>query len=187
MDRDPYDTRPEPKVRNNMVRYYTYRDKMQTGDLIQWSGCGIISGLIKLISWSKFNHSSIVIRPSELGVFKDRRFILEALESGIVVRLLSERIRTYGGHAWWYPLKDDFMDIREDLGKWALDKEGTPYDFGSLFKNIFGHVSADAREFFCSEFVAMNYKEHGMIDFKKAPRPVDMPNFNIFKPAEKIV
>jgi hypothetical protein len=49
------------------------------------------------------------------------------------------------------------------MGQWALKKAGTPYAFGDLFRNIFSHVSADARKMFCSEALFLDEVVNGMI------------------------
>ena len=49
----------------------------------------------------------------------------------------------------------------------------------SLFRNIFGKVNNDARKYFCSEFVWLNWVAAGYMavgkDVIKAPRPGDFP------------
>ncbi|MBU0907545.1 MAG: hypothetical protein KKE05_05315 [Nanoarchaeota archaeon] len=166
----------------NLTLYNSFKGQMQTGDCLLWQSRSIIGWLIRFFSKADVNHAGLIIRPSEHGDLKNRRFTLEALEKGIILRLLSERLRSYEGRVWLYPLKDDFNDYRGDIAAWAIEKEGTPYDYKSLFRQIAGRVSADAKELFCSEFCFMAWKEVGIpIEDQKAPRPGDIPGLGIFK------
>jgi len=162
--------------------YLKYRPQMKTGDLLLWKSRSVIGWLIRLFSRGNVNHAGLVLDLHEFAHLIDRRWTLEALEPGIVLHLLSRRLGKHDGSVWWYPLKDDYDYCRLDLGAWAIEKVGTPYDYGSLFKNALGRVSADANKFFCSEYAYMAYRENGInLDFEKAPRPADMPSFGIFE------
>ena len=165
-----------------MNNYNTYKEIMKTGDCLLWRSHTMIGWLIRFFSKAPVNHAGLIIRPEEHGHFRDRRFTIEALEQGIILRLLSERLRSFDGEVWLYPLKDEFDEYRSKIGDWAIEKEGTPYDYGSLFKMIFGRVSADMKEFFCSEFCYMAWEENGLpVNEEKAPRPGDIPELGLFK------
>jgi hypothetical protein len=167
--------------------YLEHRGEMQTGDLLLWKSRSIIGALIRFFSRGDFNHAGLVLKLEEFANLKDRRWTLEAMESGIVLHLLSRRLQAYDGEIWWYPLKDMFDYCRDDIGSWSIEKVGTPYDYGSLFKNALGRVSADAKSFFCSEYAFMAYRDNGIpVDFDKAPRPADMPLLDIFGPPVKL-
>ena len=161
--------------------YSIYSGDMKSGDCILWqSSRSCIGWLIQ--RFTAFNHASLIIRPGEFGPFKDRRFVMEAVGKGVVLRLLSEHFREFHGKAYWYPLKDEFDSARTLIAAWALAQEGTPYDYKSLFRQIFGSVSADVELFFCSEFCYFGWRENGIpVNYAKAPRPGDIPNLNIFK------
>ena len=162
--------------------YDTCREGMRTGDCILWRSKSLIGWAIRMFSGGAYNHAGLVVRPHDAGCFAGRRFTLEALGNGIILRLLSERLRGFEGEVWLFPLKDDFDLLRHKILEWALDKEGTPYDYGSLFKQIFGRVSVDAKSYFCSEFAYDAWKEAGLpIAEDKAPRPGDIPMLPIFK------
>lgn len=165
-----------------MELYTQHQNTMKTGDCLLWRSRSILGWLIRLFSRAKVNHAGLVVRPNEYGHFKDRRFTLEALEDGIILRLLSERLRGFRGQVYLYPLKDEFAETRDEIGRWALTQEGTPYDYGSLFKQIFGRVSAEMTRYFCSEFCYVAWRESGLpVSETKAPRPGDVPRLGIFK------
>jgi hypothetical protein len=58
---------------------------------------------------------------------------------------------------------------------------GIPYDYQSIFHQLFGKVSADARRLFCSEYCYLAYGFTG-----KAPAPADMPALGIFEQPIKL-
>jgi len=161
--------------------YEKSRPLMQTGDCILWKSRSAIGWLIRMFSRGEFNHAGLVVRPDDVGCFSGRRFTLEALGSGIVLRLLSERLRNFKGEAWLYPLREGFSAFRPKILDWAMAQEGTPYDYDSLFKQMFGKVSVDMKEYFCSEFVYAAWLNAGMaVHEKKAPRPGDIPAMDLF-------
>ena len=160
------------------------REEIKTGDCIQWQSNSILGKLIRIFS-PQINHSSLALRLDYKGL-EDRRFLLEALEMGIDMNLLSMRLDDYDGKAWWYKLHSKFDSLREHIGAWALKRVGTPYDYGSLFKNMMGRVSADANKFFCSEYVYLCYLEHRIVPRMKAPRPGDLIHLPIWERIERI-
>lgn len=161
--------------------YNIHKHEMKSGDCILWqSSRSCIGWLIQ--RFTSCNHASLIIRPEEFGPFKDRRFVMEAVGKGVVLRLLSEHFREFHGRVYWYPLKDEFDFARGNIADWAIAQEGTPYDYGSLFRQLFGRVSADIELFFCSEFCYFGWKENGIpVDCPTAPRPGDIPDLKIFK------
>ena len=133
------------------------------------------------------NHASLVLRLKHYEELKDRRFLLEALEMGITLRLLSRRLSDYSGEVYWYALLPEFEDKRPLIRNYSLIKVGTPYDYGSLFKQMVARVPSDPKRFFCSEYCYMAYKAAGLpVISEKAPRPGDLPGLGIFKPAVRI-
>ena len=173
---------------SNLALYNSIKDQMQTGDCLLWSSQSVVGWLIRKFSKADVNHAGLVIRPHNLGHFKDRRFTLEALEKGIILRLLSERLRHYKGKVYLYPLKDEYDDKRDAIAKWAIKQEGTPYDYKSLFKQAFARVFVDLKELFCSEICYAGYwtveiiKHHGkLLSEMIAPTPGEMPDLGIFK------
>lgn len=165
----------------NLETYYKYRPEMKSGDLLQWQSDSALGQLIRI--WSKdINHSSQVL---DLLLYKDlfeRRWTMEALEYGLTINLLSSRLKTYNGRVWWHPLLAEYDKYRPRISNLAIVRATEygkrSYDYGNLFKNIFGRVSANAREWFCSEYVYLNCRDVGMPlgDWPRdiAPRPGDM-------------
>ena len=164
------------------AKYIVYRNLMQTGDLLLWRSHTVIGWLIRLFSKATVNHASLVLRLDLYEEFRDRRFILEALEPGIVLRLLSERLSNYKGEVYWYPLLECYDEHRPRIRNWSLVQVGTPYDYGSLFQQIVQRVPTNPSRFFCSEYCFMAYEAAGLpVISEKAPRPGDMPGLGIFR------
>jgi hypothetical protein len=64
---------------------------------------------------------------------------------------LSTRLKEHDGHAWHLPLKDYDPKVRTGMDSWALDRLGTPYDYGGIIKQLSGHISSSAKKLWCSE------------------------------------
>jgi len=174
--------------KNKLKMYLQVRHAMKTGDCILWKSNSVVGWLIRKFSKGNVNHASLVIKLEQYEDLKDRRFLLEALGSGIVLKLLSRRLENFKGQVWWLPLKDEYNDNRDDIGTWALEQVGIGYDYVSVFKNIISKASADMKAFFCSEFCFLGWKLNGIkLKGNKAPTPVDIPKLKIFKKSIRIL
>jgi hypothetical protein len=174
---------------NDLSKYMEVRGEMKTGDMLAWASPGIVG---KLIRWrtGEYSHTSGIIRLSEYEGKPRRRFHLEAQEKGFYPAILSNEMATYGGHIWWYPLKDEYNPLRGAVGEKALSMVGVGYDFLSLFKNILGRVNTDAKKLFCSEAWFIIYRDALALPISretKAPTPSDMPKLGIFKEGVQIL
>lgn len=162
---------------NDLSLYYKHQKDIRTGDHIGWRSDGIIGHLIRWCTTDSINHSSMAIRLQYEGLDK-RRFDMGALNRGMEFHLLSKLLRNYNGHVWWYPLKDDYGDLRPVFARRAFTILDTKYDYGSLFKNVLGRVSTNAEKFFCSEawnwIVAGAGVNTGFPISNKAPTPADI-------------
>lgn len=174
-------------MNDKLKMYMTVRHVMKTGDCILWQSRSIVGWLIRRFSGANVNHASLVISLSEYGNLIDRRFLLEALEPGIVLKLMSRRLMKFKGKVWWYPLKDEYDDNRDRVGEWALLQVGVPYDYKSLFKQTVGRVLADMKELFCSEYCFIGWIKSGIKLKGKAPRPGDIPKLGLFKKPIRIL
>lgn len=179
--------------------YADAREAMKTGDMLLWTSRTVLGWLIRLKKPDAQdmeriravhpeipddynpNHVSSVIRLSEYEGEERHRYCLEALEHGFVLNRLSRRMESFDGDVWWFPLKSDFDPRRTDIGRNLLSYVGVPYDYGSLFRNILGHVSADARRLFCSEAYYISLGLSGT-----APRPNELLGLGIFGRGVKI-
>lgn len=186
-ERHGEDQGKERGAEKEIALYNRYRGQLRTGDHLGWRSKTAVGFLIRLFSSAEINHSGLVIRLKEFQGLQDRRFTIEALEHGIVLRLLSERLSHFKGELYWYPLKAHLEHHRPMIAAWALNHLGVPYDFGSLFRNILGRVSQNAERFFCSEFCYMAWKASGIpLVWWQAPTPGDIDGLTIFEKKVRI-
>ena len=100
----------------------------------------------------------------------DRRYLLEAWEGEFNMRLLSNRLQSYPGKAFWHHLSPGFDQDRRVIEYNSLSLLGIKYDYESLFANMLGKVSLDAKKLFCSEAVCHVFLKSIPIDILKGYR-----------------
>jgi hypothetical protein len=161
-----------------MIAYDAIRPRLATGCAVLWKGNGLLSRAIRL--FSEFSHASLIVRLDAYQGLTDRVFLVEALATGLELRLLSERIKGYDGEVDIFFPRGLGQDQQNAVRDFALVQcaKAVPYAYGSLFANILGHVSEDAHKYFCSEFVWAAWLAARIVarrpdDF--APRPGDIP------------
>lgn len=163
--------------RNQLIEYYKVRDKMHTGDLLQFSGNGKISSLIKWKTKGLFSHSAMVFD----SIDYNRKMVFSAEPRGFMPLPLSDYLLNYNGKVWWFQLRDDWDIKRIEIGGRLLDMSGIGYDYGSFLKQIISKVSADMRDLFCSEAVFLALGFTGI-----APDPNKLLDVGAFKGGIKI-
>lgn len=157
--------------------YHEARDKMLPGDVIAFSGRGLVSSLIKLGTRHPVSHVGIVFHSGTLSR-KDRAYqvlLIEAiLSGGVTISRLSEVVRTYPGQVWWLPLS---AFVRESCDPLALmdtllGLQDRRYDFWQALVAPLAAIvrpgsSWNARQalkrLFCSELVAQGLKAAGIL------------------------
>jgi hypothetical protein len=147
--------------RKKLQVYHLHRPAMQTGDLLVWKSDNVVGRLIRKLTHAQVNHAGLVIRFQQYD--QDRVYTLEALESGIVLRALSERLKNHEGNAWWHPLKEEHGKARANVGRTALCYVGVKYDFRGLFRQAVARVSIEASRLFCSEYVYLAWRDAGVV------------------------
>lgn len=189
---------------NDLSTYYKARPLMKTGDLLEWRSKSLLGAAIRFFSKEEVNHSGLVLALEDYGSNQGQHiFTLEAEPGGIRNNLLSAQLKDFKGSVYWYPLKGRY-DLKRKAGvDWALEQVGVKYDFGSLFKNILGKVSADMRKFFCSEYAFIYYVKCGIMPLltikdskiidkytgteQKAPRPGEFAQYGLHDDGVKIL
>ncbi len=160
---------------NNLDRYKARRPLMQTGDMLTWQSATALGWLIQKFSGSDRNHVGMVIRFRQYD--QNRVFTLEALEGGIVLRTLSNRLENHKGKCWWHPLDPVHNDKRHEMGRIALSFVDKKYDYGSLFRQALGRVSVDLNRLFCSEYCQVVPTQAGVMEPQKlALQPKHYPS-----------
>lgn len=166
----------------DLSQYLGVQHMMGTGDLIEWQSKGVIGKGIMAVTGKNVSHSSLVVLSHYKGC--DRRFIIEAVRTGLEFHFLSESLQHYDGKAWWWKLKPQFDDLRDKIGAWAFENLAMHigYDFTGVLGQLFRRVSLDAKRYYCSEFVDAAYIHAGVIapDPAGARRPGDFVPLGIF-------
>lgn len=137
---------------NDLTFYHAVREEMQTGDILYWRSKSFVGSAIRWRTGGKGNHISQIIRLSDCEWTDGRRFHTEAMERGVYPNLLSKRLEDYAGTVWWLPLKPEWDAQRAIIAVRMAEMWGTPYDYKSLFWQLIGKASTDAKQLFCSEF-----------------------------------
>ncbi|MEM8845370.1 MAG: hypothetical protein AAGB35_10065 [Pseudomonadota bacterium] len=193
------------------MKYSDIRGSLKTGDMIAFSGNGLISNLIKWKTNSPISHVAIVLstQTSDLGDFV---FICESttltttadaitkeLWQGVQIQLLSSRINHYDGDIYIHPLTNHLSDqSKQTMVQWLRKKhqDKTPYDskqaLGSgldLFDSIVGENTPDFSSLFCSELVTKALQLGGAVSTQLNPSemtPVDCTEFSCFDQPTRI-
>lgn len=166
-----------------MGKYDELRGQLKTGDVVLFSGKGLISKGIQWITGSKWSHIGIVLRLDDLDqvvlwesttLSKTKDLISGKLVSGVQLVSLSRRlasykgdvaVRTLGGYTWLPEADKVLADVRKEF-------EGRPYELSKweLVKSamdLFCHNKEDTSSLFCSELVAEVYQRlHLLSEYK---------------------
>jgi hypothetical protein len=140
------------------------------------------------------NHTGGIIRMKEFEDEPgDRVMTPEATEKGFFPNYLSTALDGYKGRVYVLPLKPGLDSYRRAIVRCQLSLVGKRYDYKSLLKNMFGRVSMDAKNFFCSEAIGFSLDKAGIIILdtdkkgrKIAPRPGDFERFKVTVPRKRI-
>ena len=166
----------------DLSQYDGLRPLIKTGDLIEFASNGIIGRSIMAVTRKPVSHSAIVVRLPYVN--SPRRFIVEAVRTGLEFQLLSDVLQHYDGSVIWYGLKKEYDSKRDELGDWVFNElsQHKHYDFGGVVAQLWGRVSLDSRKYYCSEVIDAAYIEAGIIkpDPAGARRPGDFIPLGIF-------
>ena len=166
----------------DLTQYDGLRPMIKTGDLVEFASNGVIGKSIMAVTGKQVSHSALVVRLPYLD--SPRRFIIEAIRTGLEFQLLSDVLQHYDGRVIWYGLKKEHDDKRNFIGEWAFNElaKHKHYDFGGVVAQLWGRVSLDSKKYYCSEIIDAAYIEAGIIkpDPAGARRPGDFVPLGIF-------
>lgn len=174
-----------------MPKYLEVRDKMQTGDLLCFSGLGRVSSVIKWATKSLFSHVGLVFRMNDktlgpvvmvvestsMPFLKDA--VTKKMRVGVQLHLLSRRLETTLGEVRWIQIPEELRErlnsqsdgfLRMVLWLRQAHTEEIPYDFKQAvgagldtFDWAGFENEPDFSALFCSEMVATAYKLWGLL------------------------
>jgi hypothetical protein len=157
-------------------KYFEYRDKIQTGDLLQFAATDIVSRIIRFKTKSDISHSAMAFwMKSPVGT--QRLFILEGVAFGAYPVFLSNRYAWYLPHGdiYWHKMKPQYQQIGIVAADRMLEKTGTYYDYLDLIKQAFKRVTLNPSKLYCSEYVLYGWsKLIGWPADKAVPYPAQM-------------
>ncbi len=166
-----------------MVKYDKIRSKLQTGDIVLFSGKGGLSTGIKWFTASRWSHLGMVVRPTDFDVvllweaspitdIKD--FMTGKVHKGVRLVALSERIQTYEGEICIRHLSVERKPkMLKALNRLREDLKNRPFEtdvielLKSAWEGPFGQNEPDLSSLFCSELVAEAYQHMGLLDKHK--------------------
>lgn len=165
------------------MSYLACRDRIETGDIILYSGKGPISTGIKAATFSHWSHVGMAVRvprPDLVLVYQSTT-LSKAMDltsgeavQGVQINLLSESIRIYNGDIGVRHL--DVLRTPAMIQALTLFREemkGKPYEENKLeliksaWDGPFGHNEEDLSSLFCSELVAEAYQRMGLLSEEK--------------------
>ncbi len=150
-----------------MLTYDKYRPKAQTGDMVGFSGTGLISTGIKVGTGSEWTHIGMVIRAVEWDMVLCHESTLLCpvadIETGFVKRgvmlvPLEARIATYKGKVGIRRIRQPLtLDQLAILRAYRIEVKNRPYEknfielIRSGYDGPFGENTQDLSSLFCSE------------------------------------
>jgi hypothetical protein len=164
--------------------------ELKAGDLIGFSGFGFESCFINLMSygipWWSLSHIGILAEHhGELLLFESTTLsdlpceIQGKCVKGSQAHRLADRLDTYHGHVWHYPLyRPLYDDENERLSDFLASTIGLPYDMAGAFNAGFVGFSwlqsrlheENLHSLFCSEWCAAAHRIVGMFRTDAANR-----------------
>lgn len=164
--------------------------KYKTGDIIAFSGFGRKSVIVNLVTYGipYWNASHIGI----IGEYEGEKLLFESTtlsnipcviqqkpHKGVQAVHLADRVRTYHGRVWHYPIYRPLFGFEsERLNEFLHSKIGIPYDMVGGMRSAGAGVSwiesklrgEDLSLLFCSELIAAAHNLIGLLRTENASR-----------------
>lgn len=153
---------------------------LRTGDIVLFSGKGLISTIIKIFTFSKWSHCGIIIADDDKYDFPllyesthDNTLVgldLGLRHSGVQIVSFEERLNSYNGHVAIRRVINPDYSQRSSLRLYRAKIKGTPFEENKIqmmaAASVFSFLrkGQDLNGIFCSEHVAEAYKALGWMD-----------------------
>ena len=151
---------------NGLTPYLMIRDTLQTGDILLFSGEGVISRVIQFISRSWMSHVATVYRQSD-DVYCYESTSMSKGKNGVQISLLSNRIEGYKGKVWVRRLECNrdarFYRILRDLRHEFRGKKYERNIWELLGSALPWRNTANLNTIFCSELIAEAFQRWGFL------------------------
>lgn len=162
-----------------MATYDDLRDNLDTGDIVLFSGKGLISMGLKIGSLCSWSHVAMVVRVKEPDVVliyqstpvcKAKDFFDGNLKNGVQINVMSEAVRGYNGKvAVRHLAAERTPQMLAGLSRFRQRVKDRPYEtrivdmVRAVWDGPLGHVEEDLSSLFCSELVAEAYQHMGLL------------------------
>lgn len=154
---------------------------IRSGDVFAFSGNGLLSDVVKLVTHSTISHVGIAMGDGLLAQSTAMHGRSEVFESP-----LAQYIEGYDGIVWWMPLSDDVHRRlnKEKFLAFLRRVNHEPYNLpGAIEAGLhLNHCTSDYSHLFCSELAAEALEESG-VPIPMRPEftlPCDLCKFPIF-------
>jgi len=169
------------------MKYTQIRNKLDTGDIVLFSGKGGISAGIKWFTTSKWSHVGMVVRLPDWNMvllwesttLSNVADVIDGkAKQGVQLVALSERLRTYGGEAAIRRLSvKRTTAMNNSLMRLRQEVKGRPYEKSKVelvkaaYDGWLGENTENLSSLFCSELVAEAYQRMGLLSNSKNALP----------------
>lgn len=158
--------------------YSDIRESLKTGDIVLFSGSGLVSNLIKLATGSKWSHVGMVLKLDEYDfvtlwestTLNNRKDLLSgSYRKGVQLVQLSSRVDSYDGEVAIKQLDRPIPLANKKLTELRAKLKGRDYErsenelLKSVYDGMLGDNTQDLSSVFCSELVAEAYKTLGLL------------------------
>lgn len=162
-----------------MATYDDVRDKLDTGDIVLFSGKGLISMGLKVGALCSWSHVAMVVRVTEPDVAllyqstplcRARDFFDGKLKNGVQINVMSQAVNGYDGNVAVRHLSvARTPEMINGLSRFRREVKDRPYEehilqmVKAVWDGPLGHVEEDLSSLFCSELVAEAYQWMGLL------------------------
>ena len=162
-----------------MATYDNVRSNLDTGDIVLFSGKGLISMGLKIGALCSWSHVAMVVRAKEpdvaliyqsTPVCKAKDFFDGNLKNGVQINVMSEAVKGYNGKVAVRHLSvARTPTMLNGLSEFRQEVRDRPYEkrimdmVQAVWDGPLGHVEEDLSSLFCSELVAEAYQRMGLL------------------------
>jgi hypothetical protein len=162
-----------------MATYDDVRERLDTGDIVLFSGKGLISMGLKIGALCTWSHVAMVVRVTQPDVAllyqttplcKAKDFYEGHLKNGVQINVMSEAVNGYNGTVAIRHLSvDRTPGMLDALSRFRQEMKDRPYEahiiqmVKAVWDGPLGHVEEDLSSLFCSELVGEAYQRMGLL------------------------
>jgi hypothetical protein len=163
-----------------MEKYDNLRNSLKTGDIILFSGKGLLSTGIKIGSACHWSHVGMIVRFKKPDVVllyqssplsKVHDYTHKSPKPGVQINLFSETCEHYNGDIALRRLKYDLSDeMLDSLSAFRQEMKHRSFETNkleiikSVYDGPFGKNETDLSSLFCSELIAEAYQRMGLLN-----------------------